>query len=158
MWRTMKLAAYALTATLALSGFALAQYGRDGDRDDDDHYRRDSGQAQQYGYQNGYNDGVGKGRHEGREHDPGDYQTPDWRRASHGYKDWMGSQEVYQRAYRDGYSRGFRAGYEEVADRGRNRDNGDRGYGQPTPPASPPAPSRRCRRRNVHIHLTGDST
>lgn len=124
MWRTIRMTACTLTAALAFSGLALAQYdyGRNGDRDDDDYYRRDSRQAQQYGYQNGYNDGVGKGRHEGRERDPGDYRTPDGRKASHGYKSWMGSQETYQRAYRDGYSRGFRAGYQEVAGDGYGRD------------------------------------
>lgn len=124
MWRTMRMAAYTLTATVGLSGLALAQYDRDGDRDD--YYRRDSGQAQQYGYQNGYNDGVGKGRHEGRERDRNDYQTPDWRHASRGYKSWMGSQDVYQRAYREGYSNGFRAGYDEVAG---NWQRGRRAYG-----------------------------
>ena len=125
MWRTVRMSAYALAATLALSGLALAQRDRDYDHDDDG-YNRGSNfeQAQQSGYQNGYNDGVGKGRHEGREHDPNDYQTPDWRQATRGYQNWMGAVEVYQRAYRDGYSNGFRAGYEEVAwrdgDRGRN--------------------------------------
>jgi hypothetical protein len=129
MWRTMmRTAACALAATLALSGFALAQ--RDRDYDDDDHYGRgDRGQAQQYGYQNGYNDGVGKGRHEGRERDPNDYQTPDWRQATRGYQRRMGSVEVYQRAYREGYSNGFRAGYEEVAERGRDRSYGWQGDG-----------------------------
>jgi hypothetical protein len=112
MWRTMRLAACALTATLALSGIALAQYDRDRD---DGFYRRDSGPSQQYGYQNGYNDGVNNGRHEGRERDPHDYQTPDWRKATHGYKGWMGSKDAYASSYRDGYRSGFRAGYDEVA-------------------------------------------
>jgi len=123
MWRTMRAAAFALTATLALSGFALAQYDRDGDRDDDGYYRRDGGQARQYGYQSGYNDGIGKGRHEGRENDPNDYQTPDYRRATRGYQRWMGPVEFYQRAYQEGYSNGFRAGYQETANRGRDRDD-----------------------------------
>ena len=121
MWRTMKMSAYALAATLALSGFALAQRDRDYDDDRDDYYRGGNfDQARQAGYQKGYNDGVGKGRHEGREHDPNDYQTPDYRQATRGYQRWMGPVEVYQRAYREGYSNGFRSGYEEVAEGGRN--------------------------------------
>jgi hypothetical protein len=126
MWRTIRMTACTLSAALALSGLALAQYdyGRGSDRDNDD-YRRDSGQADQYGYQNGYNDGVGKGRHEGREHDPNDYQTPDWRKASHGYQRWMGSQGAYQHAYREGYSNGFRAGYEETAGGRYDRSRGN---------------------------------
>ena len=123
MWRSLRIAACTFTATLVLSGLALAQYDYDGDRDRDrdrdnnnDRYERaDSGASQQYGYQNGYKDGVGKGRHEGREHDPNDYLTPDWHKASHGYQRWMGSQGAYQHAYREGYSRGFRDGYQEVA-------------------------------------------
>ena len=74
-WQTVKMAACAVAVTVALSGMALAQYGRD---DDDGYYRQgNSARARQYGYQQGYNDGVSKGRHEGREHDPYDYQTPD---------------------------------------------------------------------------------
>src|SRR5258708_16694988 len=117
MWRTVKMSAYALAATLALSGFALAQRDRDYDNDGDrDVYYRNGNfdQARQSGYQRGYNDGVGKGRHEGREHDPNDYQTPDWRKASRGYQDWMGPVEVYQPAYRHDYANGFPSGYEET--------------------------------------------
>jgi len=120
MGQMMRMASYALAATLALSGFAFAQRDRD---DDDDHYRRDdTAQARQYGYQNGYNDGVGKGRHEGRERDPNDYQTPDWRQAMRGYQRWMGPADLYQRAYQEGYRNGFRSGYEQVAEHGRDRD------------------------------------
>ena len=130
MWRTMKMSAYALAATLALSGLALAQRDRDYDNDGDDHgYYRGGNfdQARQAGYQRGYNDGIDKGRHEGREHDRNDYRTPDYGQAKRGYKDWMGPVEVYQRAYREGYSNGFRSGYEEVAGYGygRGRDGYD---------------------------------
>lgn len=122
MWRTMRMAAFALTGMLALGGLAVAQY----DRDDDGYYRdRNSSQAQQYGYQNGYRDGVGKGRHEGRERDPSDYQTPDWRHATRGYERWMGPVERYQRSYQDGYRDGFGAGYREVAGGWRDRDRDD---------------------------------
>ena len=122
MGRTMKVAALGLSATLALSSLALAQ--RDGDRDDGT-YRRGSGQAGQYGYERGYRDGVDKGRHEGRERDPFDYRTPDWRQATRGYERWMGPVGLYQRGYQDGYRNGFGAGYREVANGWRDRD-GDR--------------------------------
>ena len=65
MWRTVRMAAFALSVTLLLSGFALAQ-----NYYDDGRYYRGSGnssQARQYGYQNGYRDGVNRGREEGRE-------------------------------------------------------------------------------------------
>jgi hypothetical protein len=122
MWRTMRMAVCALAATLALSGFALAQRDRN---DDDGYYRQGySDQAQQYGYQNGFNEGVRKGQHEGRERDPNDYGTPSWRHSKRGYQRWMGSVELYQRAYQQGYRNGFRSGYEEVS---RNWSGGYRG-------------------------------
>jgi hypothetical protein len=109
VWRTTRMSAFALAVTLLVSGFALA-------RDDDDYYRRGGrDQARQYGYQKGFQDGVSKGRHEGRERDPNDYLTPDWRRATHGYKGWMGPVDWYQRGCQEGYSSGFRSGYQEVA-------------------------------------------
>ena len=124
MWRTMRMAGYALAATLALSGFSQAQRDRDDD-DDQGYYRQGYGdQARQYGYQNGYNDGVQKGRHEGREHDPYDYQTPDWRQARRGYQQWMGPAELYHRAYQQGYRNGFESGYEEYS---QNWNDGYRG-------------------------------
>ena len=124
MMRTIKMALCALTATLALSGFALAQ--RDWD-DNNGYYRQDYGdQAQQYGYQNGYNEGVQKGRHEGRERDPYDYRDPSGRQARRGYQRWMGPVEVYQRAYQQGYRNGFQSGYAEYS---RNGYNGYRGNG-----------------------------
>jgi len=123
MGQTTRMAAYGLAATLALSGLAAAQR----DRDDDGYYRdRDTAQARSYGYQNGYSDGVEKGRHEGRERDPNDYQTPDWRQATRGYQRWMGPVELYQREYQEGYSNGFRSGYAEVAERWRDGDRDDR--------------------------------
>jgi hypothetical protein len=123
MWRTVKMSACALAATLALSGFALAQRDRDYDDDRDGYYRGGNfDQARQAGYQRGYNDGVGKGRHEGREHDPNDYRTPDYGQAKRGYQSWMGPVEVYQRAYREGYRNGFRSGYAEAEGYGRYGD------------------------------------
>jgi uncharacterized membrane protein len=115
--RTVKMASYALAVTLVLGGVALA-------RDDDDYYRQgNSGQARQYGYQNGYNDGARHGR-EGRRHDPNDYQTSAWRQATHGYKNWMGPVNWYRRGYQEGYSNGFRSGYRNTG--GWRDGDGDR--------------------------------
>lgn len=124
MWRSVRMAVLATAAMLAISSIVWAQRDWDGDRDDDDHYRgnRDGGQARQYGYERGYRDGVEKGRHEGRERDPYDYQTPDWRQATRGYERWMGPVGLYQRGYQDGYRNGFSAGYREVTDRWFDRD------------------------------------
>jgi len=124
MTRTMKMASYALAITLALGGVALAQ-----DRDDDDggyHRGGNPAQARQYGYQNGYSDGARHGREEAREHDPNDYQTPDWRQATRGYKNWMGPLNWYQRGYQEGYSNGFRNSFRNSGvwrDRDGDRDD-----------------------------------
>jgi len=116
--RTARMASYALAVTLVLGGVALA-------RDDDDYYRQgNSGQARQYGYQNGYRDGARHGREEGREHDPNDYQTPDRRQATRGYKNWMGPINWYQRGYQEGYGNGFRSRYRNTG--GWRDGDGDR--------------------------------
>ena len=125
MDRKVKMAALILPLTLVFSGLALAH-------DYDDDYRGGSpSQAQQSGYNNGFRDGAYRGQHEGRENDPFDYQTPDWRRATHGYKDWMGPVVFYQRGYQEGYREGFRSGFERVS-RGWGDRDGDREayYGQ----------------------------
>ena len=58
----------AAAASVGFSRAAFAQYGYY-----DDYYDRGSAQqAHNYGFQSGYHDGVRKGRHEGRENDPGD--------------------------------------------------------------------------------------
>jgi hypothetical protein len=117
MVRTVRMASFIVAATLALSGLALAHDWDDYDR------RGNPSQAQQYGYNNGFRDGAHRGQHEGRENDPNDYQTPDWRQATHGYKGWMGPVEFYQRGYQQGYEQGFRSGFESVS---RSWDRGDR--------------------------------
>ncbi len=126
MWRTMRIAAYTLAVTLVLSGFVLAR-----DDDDDNGYYRQGNpaQARQYGYQNGYRDGMSQGRHEGQEHDPYDYQTPDWRQATRGFQNWMGPVNWYQRGYQDGYSNGFRYGFQSVSRGSGDNDGDDRSYG-----------------------------
>lgn len=112
MTRQLRMATLAIAVIVAFSGLSLAQH-----RDDDDdggHYQNNSGQARQYGYQQGYRDGYAKGKHEGRENDPNDYQSPDWRQATRGYEQWMGPMQEFQNAYRNGYENGFRAGYQSL--------------------------------------------
>jgi hypothetical protein len=86
MPRQLRMAALAIAVIVAFSGLSLAQH-RDDD-DDGEYYQSNSRQARQYGYQQGYRDGYAKGKHEGRENDPNDYQSPDWRQATRGYEQW----------------------------------------------------------------------
>jgi hypothetical protein len=113
------MAALVTAAILALGTWTFAQ---DYDRDD---YRGNIAQTQQYGYQSGYNDGLKKGRHEGRENDPYDYHTPDWRQATRGYQSWMGPVYAFQRGYQQGYAEGFRSGFTSERP-GRRDGDGDR--------------------------------
>lgn len=119
MRRQMKMAALAVSFVLALGTLALAQ-------DADDYYYRGGNVAQtrQLGYESGFRDGEKRGRHEGRENDPYDYHAPDWRQATHGYKNWMGPLNAFQNGYQQGYADGFRSGF--IAERPGWRDDGDR--------------------------------
>jgi hypothetical protein len=129
MQQQLRMTALAASLVLALGTFALAQ-------DRDDYYRGDVAQARQYGYENGFRDGEKRGRHEGRENDPYDYHTPDWRQATHGYKNWMGPVNVFQNGYQQGYVDGFRSGFNSERpgwrgdnDRDDHRNNGYPGNG-----------------------------
>jgi hypothetical protein len=130
MRRQIRMAALAVAAVMALGTFALAQ-----DWDDYYHGRGNAAQTRQYGYDSGFRDGEKRGRHEGRENDPYDYHTPDWRKATRGYKNWMGSVNVYQNGYQQGYADGFRSGFNSErpgwrGDRdGRYRRDNDYGNG-----------------------------
>ena len=123
MRRQVKMASLAISAVLALGTIGLAQ-------NRDDYYYRggNAAQTRQYGYDNGFRDGEKKGRHEGRENDPNDYRTPDWRQATHGYKNWMGPVNAFQNGYQQGYADGFRSGFASEQ-RGWRGDRGDRTYG-----------------------------
>ena len=122
MRQQMRMAALAVSMVLALGAISFAQDW------DDYHYRGGNGsQARQYGYDRGFHDGQKRGQHEGRENDPYDYHTPDWRQATKGYKDWMGPVNAYQNGYQQGYANGFRNGF--IAERPGWRDrDGDRDY------------------------------
>ena len=100
------MASLAVSLLLVFSASALAQ-------DRDDYYYRGGNVAQtrQYGYDNGFRDGEKRGRHEGRENDPYDFHTPDWRQATRGYKNWMGPVNAFQNGYQQGYADGFRSGF-----------------------------------------------
>ncbi len=122
MKRAFLMASCVLALAMVMSGAALAHDG-----DDDDYYRAGNpAQARNYGYQNGYRDGAKHGRHEGRERDPNDYRTPDWRQATHGYRDWMGPMGWYQRGYQEGYENGFRDAYNNAT---WNDQRGNQWYG-----------------------------
>jgi len=121
MRRQIRMAALAVSAVLALGTFGLAQDW------DDYHYRgANVVQTRQYGYDQGFRDGQKRGQHEGRENDPYDYHTPDWRQATRGYKNWMGPEHAYQNGYQQGYSDGFRNGF--IAERPGWRDRDDDRY------------------------------
>jgi len=120
MRRPMRTASLAVSLLLALGTFALAQ-----DRDDY-YYRGNTAQTRQYGYDSGFRDGEKRGRHEGRENDPYDYHTPDWRQATRGYKGWMGPMNVFQNGYQQGYADGFRSGFESERPGWRGDRDGDR--------------------------------
>jgi hypothetical protein len=122
MRRQLRMAALGISMVLALGTLAVAQDW------DDYHYRGGNvAQARQQGYERGFRDGEKRGRHEGRENDPYDYRTPDWRESTRGYKDWMGPRSAYQNGYQQGYAQGFRSGFMSESRGYRDRD-GDRDY------------------------------
>ena len=99
MRRHMRMAALAVSAVLALGTFALAQDW------DDYHYRgANAGSDAAVRLRPGLSRREKRGRHEGRENDPYDYHTPDWRQATRGYKNWMGPVNAYQNGYQQGYA------------------------------------------------------
>jgi hypothetical protein len=121
MRRQLRMASLAVSAVLALGTFALAQDW------DDYHYRgANVSQTRQYGYDSGFRDGEKRGRHEGRENDPYDYHTPDWRQATRRYKNWMGPVNTFQNGYQQGYADGFRSGF--ISERPERRDRDDYRY------------------------------
>jgi hypothetical protein len=123
MKRQTKMAARTIVAAMAtILLFGMVAVAQDYDRDD---YRGNVAQTQQYGYQNGYRDGMDRGRHEGRENDPFDYRTPDWRQATRGYQPWMGPVSVFQQGYQQGYASGFRAGFVSMRPGWRDGDRDD---------------------------------
>ncbi len=121
MRRQMRMASLAVSLVLALGTFALAQ-----DRDDYYYGGGNVAQTRQYGYDSGFRDGEKRGRHEGRENDPYDYHTPDWRQATRGYKSWMGPVNAFQNGYQQGYADGFRSGFNSERPGFRGDRDGDR--------------------------------
>ena len=117
MRRQIRVVALAVSFVLALGTVAVAQ-------DNDAYGRGASAQARQYGYDSGFRDGQRRGQHEGRENDPYDYHTPDWRQATHGYKNWMGPVNAFQNGYQQGYAEGFQVGFNN--ERPAYRGDGDR--------------------------------
>ena len=119
----IRMAAYALAATLVMSGVALAH-----DDDDGNYYGQGNpAQARQYGYQNRYDDGFGAGYSEVSQNwYDGDDRRP--------HDDWR-ARDRDSIAYRMGYEDGSSVAREDAArwkpynsqPRGRYDDR-DRGY------------------------------
>ncbi len=111
IWRWIRVAALAATASLAFGSLA---WGQD---NDDYHYRHD--EAREQGYKNGYRDGLRLGQSDLERGRRFNFKNDDWE-DSRGFEHWMGSKGRYKQAYREGYERAYRQAY------GYNRRDGDR--------------------------------
>jgi hypothetical protein len=116
IWRWMRLAVLAATASLALGTVARAQY-----YDRDDRYYR-NGEAREHGCHNGYQDGLHAGQYDMSRGRRFNFRNDDWE-DSRGYEHWMGSKGDYKRAYREGYEEGYRRGYDSYGYRRGDRDD-----------------------------------
>jgi hypothetical protein len=121
--RLFRLAALAMTVSLACGGVAWgqswAQY------DDDDRYRHD--QARDQGFHRGLDDGSRAGQFDAQRGRHFNFKNDDWE-DSRGYEHWMGSKGQYKQAYREGYERGYRRAFNDYRDYrgdGRYRDRDD---------------------------------
>lgn len=121
--RLFRLAALAVTISLACGSMAWgqswAQY------DDDDRYRHD--QARDQGFHRGLDDGSRAGQFDAQRGRRFNFKNDDWE-DSRGYEHWMGSKGQYKQAYREGYERGYRRAFNDYRgyrDDGRYRDHDD---------------------------------
>ncbi len=121
--RLFRLAALAVTISLACGsvawGQSWAQY------DDDDRYRHD--QARDQGFHRGLDDGSRAGQFDAQRGRRFNFKNDDWE-DSRGYEHWMGSKGQYKQAYREGYERGYRRAFNDYRgyrDDGRYRDHDD---------------------------------
>ncbi len=67
--------------------------------------------ARQQGYGQGYRDGFDHGRQDRSYNATYDFQSPDYRRADHGYDRDMGDRGQFRDGYREGYRGGYDDGY-----------------------------------------------
>ena len=122
--RSLRLAALAVTVSLACGsvawGQSWAQY------DDDDRYRHDG--AREQGFHRGFDDGSRAGQFDAQRGRRFNFKNDDWE-DSRGYEHWMGGKGQYKQAYREGYERGYRRafgdyrGYRGYRDDDRYRDH-----------------------------------
>ena len=121
--RWFRLAALAVTVSLACGSVAWGQSWAQSD--DDDRYRHD--QAREQGFHSGLDDGSHAGQFDAQHGRRFNFKNDDWE-DSRGYEHWMGSKGQYKQAYREGYERGYRRafnGYRGYGDDGRYRDHDD---------------------------------
>ena len=65
-------------------------------------------------YQNGFDEGVRHGERDARDRRRAEFERDSgYRDADRGYRRGDGDREVYRRAFRDGYHRGYVQGYRE---------------------------------------------
>ncbi len=122
MWRWIRVAALAVTVSVACGSVAWGQdyYGR---HDDDDYYNRHD-EAREQGFRRGMDDGQRAGQFDAERGRRFKFKNDDWE-DSRGYEHWMGDKGHYKHAYREGYERGYRRAYGNYDRRG-YRDNGYR--------------------------------
>lgn len=107
IWRRIRVAALAATASLAFGSLA---WGQNWGRYDNDGYNYSYQDAREQGYRRGYDDGLRKGQSDADRGHRFKFKNDDWE-DSRGFEHWMGDKRDYKRAYRDGYERGYRRGY-----------------------------------------------
>lgn len=107
IWRWIRVAALAATASLAFGSLA---WGQNWGRYDDDGYYNSYNDVREQGYRRGYDDGLRKGQYDADRGHRFKFKNDDWE-DSRGFEHWMGNKGEYKRAYREGYERGYRRGY-----------------------------------------------
>jgi hypothetical protein len=118
VWRSLRIAALAVTVTLACGSVAWGQnYGHG----DDSYYNRGD-EAREQGYRRGYDDGQRAGQFDAERGRHFKFKNDAWE-DSRGFEHWMGNKGHYKQAYRDGYERGYRLAYGSNERRGYRDDD-----------------------------------
>ena len=119
--RLFRLAALAVTISLACGSVAWGQSWAQ--HDDDDRYRHEESRDQ--GFHRGFDDGSRAGQFDAQRGRRFNFKNDDWE-DSRGYEGWMGNKGQYKHAYREGYERGYRRAFNDYRgyrDDGRYRDH-----------------------------------
>lgn len=119
IWRWMRVAVLAGTASLMFGSVAWGQNWGYYDRDD---YSYRSHEAREHGFRRGYDDGFRKGQSDAERGHRFKFKNDDWE-DSRGFEHWMGDKHDYKYAYRDGYERGYREAYNTYGYQYRDRDD-----------------------------------